>query len=88
MPKLVIDSPQKDMVVDTETVTVTGRTDNDAKLRVNKEEVSANSDGSFSKEITLQNGLNTIIVTASSKTERETSRVIIIEKQIKTAESK
>ncbi|MFA5157663.1 MAG: helix-turn-helix domain-containing protein [Patescibacteria group bacterium] len=88
VPKLVVTSPNKDMVVETESVLVSGATDASATLLVNKEKVATNEDGSFKKEITLQNGINTIMITAIGKTNKESSKVIIIERKIKTAEMK
>lgn len=85
VPKLVVHSPEKDIIVDTESVVVSGATDTGATLTVNREKVATNEDGSFNKEITLQNGINTIMVTAISKTNKETTKLIIIERKVKTA---
>lgn len=86
VPRLVIDSPNRDLIVESETIEVIGLTDPGVNLRINKEPIPVASDGKFQQEISLQNGLNTVIVTASNKANKEASKVVIVEKKTKTAE--
>lgn len=86
VPKLVVDSPNRDMIVESESIMVSGQTDAGANLAVNKEAVTVSADGRFEQNIALQTGLNTIIITATNKANKEESKVYIVERKIKTAE--
>jgi len=88
VPKLEVFSPAKDIVVEEEVVKVSGKTDSGVVLRVNKEPITVNPSGDFEREVTLQKGLNTIVVTATNKANKEASRVFIVERKVKTAENK
>jgi len=85
VPRLVIDTPTKDMVVEEENIKVAGITDPGVNLKVNKEPITVDSNGKFEREITLQKGLNTIVITATNKANKEASRVFVVERKIKTA---
>ena len=63
-PKLVI-SPDKPEVSSPDIV-LTGETDIEAEVTVNGEPVPVNLDGTFSVELSLDPGLNTVVVTATS----------------------
>jgi len=86
VPRLVIDSPNRDLIVESETIKIIGVTDPGVNLRINKEAIPVTSDGKFEREVTLQSGLNTIIVTATNKANKEASKVVIVERKVKTAE--
>ncbi|MCX6810424.1 MAG: helix-turn-helix domain-containing protein [Candidatus Berkelbacteria bacterium] len=88
VPKLAIDSPSKDMVVETDQVLVSGKTDAGVNLAVNKEPIIVGSDGRFGQYIALQNGINTIVITATNKANKEDSKVFVVERKSKTAEAK
>ena len=62
-PNLAID-PKEDMVIQQESLTVKGKTDSGVDLTINGENVYVASDGGFSKEVQLTNGINVIEVKA------------------------
>lgn len=86
VPKLQVDSPNRDMIVESESIIVSGQTDAGASLAVNKEPITVSADGRFEQSIALQTGLNTIVITATNKANKEESKVYIVERKIKTAE--
>jgi cytoskeletal protein RodZ len=85
VPKLEVFSPSKDSVVEEEAVKVSGKTDIGVELKVNKEPIAVSSNGDFEREVTLQKGLNTIVITATNKANKEASQVFIVERKVKTA---
>lgn len=88
VPRLAIDSPNRDMVVESETIEVAGLTDPGVNLKINKEPIPVASDGKFIREVSLQNGINTIVISATNKANKEASKIVIVEKKVKTAEVK
>lgn len=64
-PVVSIDSPADGSTVSTATVTVTGTTEAGATLTLNGDSVTVGSDGSFSAEVTLDQGANTITAEAT-----------------------
>ncbi len=87
VPRLAIDSPSKDMVTESEAIKVVGTTDPGVNLNINKEPISLTSDGKFQQEISLQKGLNTIVISAKNKANKESSKVFVVERKTKTAEN-
>lgn len=86
VPKLAITSPTKDMVVEEETINIAGSTDPGVVVKVNKESISVDSEGRFEREITLQKGINTIVISAKNKADKEANKVFVVERKTKTAE--
>ena len=86
VPKLVIDNPKNDAVLEEEKITVSGWTDPGVEVKVNKEVITVNPDGRFEREIVLQNGINSIIISARNKASKETSKIFVVERKTKTAE--
>lgn len=86
-PKLVVSEPGHDLVVEDENIRVKGETNPGVTLKINKEPIVVSPNGQFESDITLQKGINTIIITASSKSNKEASKVIVVERKIKTAEN-
>jgi len=84
-PNLEISSPANNSIVETETVTVNGVTDNDTFVVVNDENVPVTQDGRFQALLKLQRGLNVIEVVAVNKAKKETSQVYTVEFKPKTA---
>ncbi|MCD6564380.1 MAG: hypothetical protein J7K53_00400 [Bacteroidales bacterium] len=81
-PKIEINSPDNNSVVDTDTVHVSGMAiDNESgidKVTINDSEASLSSDGSFSKTVALTEGTNTITIIATDKAENESTKTIIV----------
>lgn len=78
-PSLTVSSP-KEGITTTREVNVLGKTDSNATVTVNNEPVSLNSDGKFSKNLTLFSGQTTITVKAKNRMGKETvvKREIIV----------
>ena len=62
-PNVAVD-PKEDMVIKQESLTIRGKTDSGVYLTINGENVYVTSDGNFSKEVQLTNGINVIEVKA------------------------
>lgn len=72
-PRLVIAQPASDLVIDTRTVEVAGRVDQDASLTINGQEVFLGRDGAFREIINLQEGINIIEIKATQKRGQSTT---------------
>lgn len=66
-PRLEITNPKADTVVYGSVLAVTGHVDGGADVFVNESPILTDSNGNFSDSIALQDGLNTINVSAKSK---------------------
>jgi len=60
-PNLAVD-PKEDMIIQQESLTIRGKTDSGVDLTINGENVYVASDGNFSKEVQLANGINIVEV--------------------------
>lgn len=65
-PFLEVTQPVNQIGVETSTILVSGRTDPEAKVSINNQEIQAGIDGKFAQEINLTEGSNTIVVSATS----------------------
>ncbi|MDP3733557.1 MAG: helix-turn-helix domain-containing protein [Candidatus Daviesbacteria bacterium] len=66
-PFLEVIQPVNQLNVGTSSILVSGRTDPEAKVSINNQEIQAGLDGKFTQEINLTEGSNTISITAISK---------------------
>lgn len=73
-PFLEVQEPLDQTSTATPTVFVFGRADAEAKVRINNQEIQVDSSGKFSQEIQLTQGINTLVITATSKSDK-TSRI-------------
>lgn len=72
-PSLIISSPQENMVVVGEnSFPLVGSVSNTSELKINGEQVQIQSDGSWQKTVSLQEGINTVEITAKKFLGRET----------------
>ncbi len=71
-PELTIESPEKDLHVTQEKITVSGKT-NATQLTINGRFTSISEGGSFSHEVILQKGENTIIAIATDQAGNQTT---------------
>lgn len=78
-PLLTLTSPATESVTDQNAVTVAGTTERGTQLTINDESVFVKTDGSFEEQVVLQAGLNTIIVKAVNRFDREKSETVQIE---------
>jgi len=70
-PSLDITNPATNIPWSSDTITITGRTEKEAEVKINGETVLNTSNGYFSQEVSLKKGLNDIIITAQKKYSRE-----------------
>lgn len=66
-PKLIIFNPGTDMSINKNKIEINGQVENDANIKINGKDVLVNKDGSFSKVISLKDGLNTVLIEAQKK---------------------
>lgn len=66
-PLISLSEPSDNLRVTSGTVQVTGRTDRDAKLRINGQEVSLTESGAFSVSVTLPDGTTELTLSAENK---------------------
>lgn len=71
-PFLEVNQPVNEFATTSEMVQVTGRTDPEAKLTINNQQVGIDTVGKFSQEIKLSDGANTIVIMAASKNSKTT----------------
>lgn len=76
-PTLQITAPSNDLVTNKKTVTITGKTDDvtskPVTVTVNGATVTVGTDGTFTKEVTLVEGANTITIVAKDKAGKTTT---------------
>lgn len=53
-------------------ITVSGRTDPEAKVSINNQEIQVDQNGKFSQQIKLSDNMNNVIITATSNTGKQT----------------
>lgn len=66
-PTLEVSSPGEQQTVEVTSVLVEGKTDPEAKVMVNNQEVGVDKEGHFKEEVKLSSSTNIITVTSSSK---------------------
>lgn len=71
-PFLEVSQPVNQLNTTASTVLVTGRTDPEAKLSINNQEIGVDPAGKFSQEIKLSDDMNTIEISAVSKSGKVT----------------
>jgi len=66
-PSLEISSPAEGIVVETNKVTVSGKTDTDAVIKVNNQPVIVDQNGTFTAEIEIYQGTESVVIEAVSR---------------------
>ncbi len=69
-PPLTVSQPEQDVVTSQQTLIVSGQTEPAVTVTINNEETVTDPQGGFSRQVELQNGLNTIEVTAQKRRSR------------------
>jgi len=72
-PMIVIENPKQDAILDDRKVDVLGKTSPDATVTVNGVSVLVRSDGNFFDQVSLDPGVNTITITATSRFGKSTT---------------
>lgn len=82
-PKLIIEYPEKNLVTNSYSIIVKGVSDPETEIIINGSIIMSNQDGSFTKDIQLKSGLNTINISAKKKHGRtiNVQRQILVENQ-------
>jgi cytoskeletal protein RodZ len=87
LPSLEIITPANNIVVDQDSIDMSGLTDPDAIVKVNDENVPVTQEGRFISTLRLHRGVNVLKVKAINKTKKETSEVFTVEYKPKTAQA-
>lgn len=66
-PDLALNSPSEGQTVEIPSVVVEGKTDPDAKVKINEQEVGVDQEGNFKEEIKLPSSSNEVVVKSTSK---------------------
>jgi transcriptional regulator with XRE-family HTH domain len=79
-PELNIIYPGKDLIINEKKIILQGKTEKEAVIKINGEEIF-NNDGDFSKEIILKKGVNKITISSKQKFSKENiiNRQILLE---------
>ena len=74
-PMIIIENPKQDAVLEDRKVDILGKTSPDATVTVNGVSVLVRSDGNFFDQVSLDPGVNTITITATSRFGKSTTVV-------------
>ena len=66
-PELAVFHPENGFITPTPTLTIQGKTDQEAVVFINGKEIAANDTGYFQESLTLTDGVNTLIFSAKKK---------------------
>ena len=66
-PFLEVSNPPDQQTIDTQKLTVSGKTSPEAKLKINNQDVAIDGEGNFSQELELKESANKIIFSSTSK---------------------
>ena len=75
VPDLEIYTPENNVVVNSQTLDITGETDRDSVVLINNQRIVVDKDGSFATSIKLHEGINTLSFLAVNKLGRETEEI-------------
>jgi cytoskeleton protein RodZ len=78
VPRLVITSPASDENISGNSISVSGYTDEDAKLTINGQPILVSDKGEFKEDILLQSGVNSITISALNRFNKEISKTVNI----------
>lgn len=80
-PDLTVTEPSKNLMTKNSSITINGKTETEAEIKINGEIVLNNHNGYFSQTVNLKKGLNNIIITAKKKysQERTVIRQILVQ---------
>ncbi len=82
-PQLIVSSPQNGVVINEQTVVISGETDPGTTILLNGTEIKNSEQGTFNETIDLRPGLNTITITAQKKHGKTTTETrYVVRKEI------
>ncbi|MGK2849117.1 MAG: helix-turn-helix domain-containing protein [Minisyncoccota bacterium] len=79
VPRLVIVTPMNGAVIETDELTVEGKTDKGARVSINNQPVFVDSQGDFSGKLLLQQGANNVTVVSVNRFDKEKSETVSVE---------
>ena len=75
VPNLEIFHPENSVVVTSDILDITGKTDLDSVIYINNQRVFINTDGTFASSLKLNEGLNTVNISSINRIGKETSQI-------------
>ena len=75
-PELALDNPTEQIAVSQDSIKITGNTDENALLWINEQAVGVDSDGNFTQDVILADGINEIQIKAQNKASKETIKSV------------
>lgn len=79
-PKLIVEYPDQDLMIERSSIEILGQSDISAKLTINGQQVYIDKDGKFRQEINLSPGVNTLKIEAENRfgKKSEITRQIVV----------
>jgi cytoskeletal protein RodZ len=65
-PKLILQYPSQDLTINSSSINIYGQADYSSRLTINGQQIFVESDGSFSQEMNLSPGMNTLKIEATN----------------------
>lgn len=81
-PKLLIESPKENLIVQGEFVIVKGRTDRETKILINNQEIPVGIEGTFTQKIKMKEEENVIVILAVNKQGKTAKVERLVKKEI------
>jgi len=75
-PELAVDNASDQIMVSTDSIKISGKTDASATLLINDQSVAIDESGNFSQDVKLIDGINTIEIKALNKADKSTIKNI------------
>ena len=77
-PSLEISSVPEEFISQTGSINISGKAEGGAVVKINNEPIFTDANGNFSQEVRLSLGINNVVVSALSRADRETRKVLKI----------
>jgi cytoskeletal protein RodZ len=77
-PKLILHTPEDNLVLKEDIVDITGTTELDSKVFINNQEVVLNSEGNFAGSVRLREGINSISIVATNMLDKRTEEILTV----------
>lgn len=77
-PRLVVVQPASDVTIDGSSIDIVGLTDKDSKVTINDQPVYVNESGEFNETLSLQQGVNAIVVKSLNRFGKQSNKAFNI----------